>query len=358
MVDDCPLGKVNIRVHATDTRAVIIYPLGENHEYADMVDQFMDHIGSKWSTVVNPRVWVTYFAGFGPKGEIMNTTGPRLTPAMKNAMVAGLFGGNVGAFNRWEEEHLGLSRRVRQRARAFGAKNTSWLLNAVLAECYRSESWTDLMARAMDVYTFLRMFAPYNVRAESACRGADGDVRPRCCMFFGGWAHVDNMFHVIRRLMKAPWPGYGADDLVSYDSATSSFPVGQTRVLPEGPVVRTTGNLLDLIGLRAVAPVRPVRPARRHRRDRALAEIRRYQKSTDLLMRKLPFQRLIRNVLEDMGDQVTRMQAGAAEALQQAAEHHLVSLMEDTNLCALHCGRVTIMPKDMRVARRLAGETV
>lgn len=105
--------------------------------------------------------------------------------------------------HRWEEEHLGLSRRVRQRARAFGAKNTSWLLNAVLAECYRSESWTDLMARAMDVYTFLRMFAPYNVRAESACRGADGDVRPRCCMFFGGWAHVDNMFHVIRRLMKA-----------------------------------------------------------------------------------------------------------------------------------------------------------
>jgi histone H3/H4 len=325
----------------------------ENSKYRDMGDILEDHLGSRVSPVVIPRVWVAYFAGLGPKGEIEDSTVPRLTPAMKNALVTELFGGNAGAFALWEEEHLGLSRRVRQRARAFGAKNSSWLLNAVLAECYQSKTWMTVMARAMDVYTFLRMFGPYTVRAGSACRKAAGDVRPRCCMFFGGWAHVDYMFQVTRRLMKAAWPG-SSDDLACRESDTASFPVDQTRVLPKAATVRTTGDLLDLVGLRATSgPVRPQRRVRR-RKDRALAEIRRYQKSTDLLIRKLPFQRVVRDILGARG--ITRMQAGAVEALQQAAEHHLVSLMEDTNLCALHCRRVIIMPKDMALARRLAGE--
>jgi histone H3/H4 len=353
-VQDCPLGEVNIRVHAIDTRALIMHTRRENSGYRDMLSLLEKHINSRLSTVVNPRVWVTYFAGLGPKGEIEDSTVPRLTPAMKKALVTELFVGNAGAFALWEKEHLGLSRRVRQRARAFGAKNSSWLLDAVLAECHRSTFWINVMARAMDVYTFLRMFGPYAVKAGSACRGANGDVRPRCCMFFGGWAHVDYMFQVTRGLMKAAWPG--VDDLACHESDTASFPVNQTRVLPRAATVRTTGDLLDLIGLRAVAPDRPDRSVRRRRKDRALAEIRRYQKSTDLLMRKLPFQRVVREILADRGGLVTRMQAGAVEALQQAAEHHLVSLMEDTNLCALHCGRVTITPKDTRVARRLAGE--
>jgi histone H3 len=49
-------------------------------------------------------------------------------------------------------------------------------------------------------------------------------------------------------------------------------------------------------------------------------------------------------------------QAGAVAALQEAAEAYLIGLFSDTNLCALHAKRVTIMPKDMQLARRIRGE--
>lgn len=87
----------------------------------------------------------------------------------------------------------------------------------------------------------------------------------------------------------------------------------------------------------------------------ALREIRRYQKSTDLLIRKLPFQRVVREVTQDLGAEM-RFQASALAALQEATESYLVGLMEDTNLCSIHTKRVTIMPKDMQLARRLRGE--
>lgn len=87
----------------------------------------------------------------------------------------------------------------------------------------------------------------------------------------------------------------------------------------------------------------------------ALREIRRYQKSTDLLIRKLPFQRLVREVAQDFKSDL-RFQASAVEALQQAAETYLVSLFEDTNLCAVHAKRVTVTPRDMSLARRIRGE--
>ena len=91
----------------------------------------------------------------------------------------------------------------------------------------------------------------------------------------------------------------------------------------------------------------------------ALREIRKYQKSTDLLIRKIPFQRLVREITQDYkthdGGQF-RFQSAAILALQEASEAYLVSLFEDTNLCALHAKRVTIMPKDMQLARRIRGE--
>jgi histone H3 len=90
----------------------------------------------------------------------------------------------------------------------------------------------------------------------------------------------------------------------------------------------------------------------------ALREIRRYQKNTELLIRKLPFQRLVREVMQDVapnGDM--RLQSHAILALQEASEAYLVSLFEDTNLCAIHAKRVTIMPKDIQLARRIRGET-
>jgi histone H3 len=88
----------------------------------------------------------------------------------------------------------------------------------------------------------------------------------------------------------------------------------------------------------------------------ALREIRRYQKSTNLLIRKLPFQRLVREVAQDIKTDV-RFQSSALGALQEAAEAYLVGLFEDTNLCAIHARRVTIMCKDLHLARRIRGET-
>ena len=94
----------------------------------------------------------------------------------------------------------------------------------------------------------------------------------------------------------------------------------------------------------------------------ALKQIRQYQKSTELLIRKLPFQRLVREIASD--SEViksplcgkVRFQSAAVMALQEAAEAYLVGLFEDTNLCAIHAKRVTIMPKDIQLARRIRGE--
>lgn len=91
----------------------------------------------------------------------------------------------------------------------------------------------------------------------------------------------------------------------------------------------------------------------------ALREIRKYQRSTELLLRKAPFQRLVREITESVGtENDKRWQVAAVSALQEAAEAYLVSMLEDSNVCAIHAGRVTVMPKDMQLARRLRGDRV
>jgi len=87
----------------------------------------------------------------------------------------------------------------------------------------------------------------------------------------------------------------------------------------------------------------------------ALREIRRYQKSTELLIRKAPFQRLVREIAQNFHSDL-KFQSPAILALQEASEVYLVTLFEDTNLCAIHAGRVTIFPKDIQLARRIRGE--
>ena len=87
----------------------------------------------------------------------------------------------------------------------------------------------------------------------------------------------------------------------------------------------------------------------------ALREIRRYQKSTELLIRKLPFNRLVREIAQDFKTDL-RFQAQAIAALQEAAGAYLVGLFKDTNLCGIHAKRVTIMPKDIQLAQRIRGE--
>lgn len=87
----------------------------------------------------------------------------------------------------------------------------------------------------------------------------------------------------------------------------------------------------------------------------ALREIRKYQKSTELLLRKAPFQRLVRELATAHKDGL-RFQSSAVQAIQESTEAYIISLLSDTNLCAIHGRRVTIMAKDVHLARRLRGE--
>jgi len=87
----------------------------------------------------------------------------------------------------------------------------------------------------------------------------------------------------------------------------------------------------------------------------ALREIKKYQKATDLLLAKAPFQRFVRAICDGIDGQL-RFQAQALLALQEAAESYLTGLFEDANLCAIHASRVTVMKKDVELARRIRGE--
>ena len=75
-----------------------------------------------------------------------------------------------------------------------------------------------------------------------------------------------------------------------------------------------------------------------------------------MLIKRLPFQRLVREITCQLASDKMRFQAAALDALQEACEAYLVGLFEDTNLCAIHAKRVTVMPKDIQLARRIRGE--
>ncbi|MCJ1256848.1 centromeric DNA-binding histone H3-like protein cse4 [Lignoscripta atroalba] len=138
--------------------------------------------------------------------------------------------------------------------------------------------------------------------------------------------------------------------------------------LPLSPTIRPIctsrpskkpSKLTDLSSKTAGDPIpRPRKPHRYKPGTLALREIRRYQRSTDLLLLKLPFSRLVREIalsLVPIGGESLRWQSQAIQALQESAEAFLVHLFEDTNLCAIHAKRVTIMQKDIQLARRIRG---
>ncbi|KAI7817576.1 histone-fold-containing protein [Gamsiella multidivaricata] len=110
-------------------------------------------------------------------------------------------------------------------------------------------------------------------------------------------------------------------------------------------------------------PIPPAKPRRYKPGANALREIRQYQKSTELLIRKLPFARLVREIADEYASSLTyiagdvhlRWQGSAILALQEAAEAYMVHLFEDANLCAIHAKRVTLMQRDIQLARRIRG---
>uniref|UniRef100_A0A8D3BB28 Core Histone H2A/H2B/H3 domain-containing protein n=1 Tax=Scophthalmus maximus TaxID=52904 RepID=A0A8D3BB28_SCOMX len=101
----------------------------------------------------------------------------------------------------------------------------------------------------------------------------------------------------------------------------------------------------------------PVTPKKRRFRPgtKALMEIRKFQKSTGLLLRRGPFSRLVREICQSFSTQALRWQIYALLALQEAAEAFLVMLFSDSNLCAIHAKRVTVFPRDIQLARRIRG---
>ncbi|KAJ8772101.1 hypothetical protein K2173_027278 [Erythroxylum novogranatense] len=107
--------------------------------------------------------------------------------------------------------------------------------------------------------------------------------------------------------------------------------------------------------MRATPPHIPKKPHRFRPGTVALREIRKFQKSTELLIRKIPFQKLVRQIANDFKIGL-RFQSHAILALQEAAEAYIVGLLEDTNLCAIHAKRVTIKVDDIQLALSLRGD--
>lgn len=105
----------------------------------------------------------------------------------------------------------------------------------------------------------------------------------------------------------------------------------------------------------AAAGSSPLKKRRYRPGTRALMEIRYFQRSTGLLLRKLPFARLVREMQLMYTHREYRWQSTALLAMQEAAEAHLVRIFEDANLCAIHSKRVTVMVKDIQLARRIRG---
>lgn len=108
---------------------------------------------------------------------------------------------------------------------------------------------------------------------------------------------------------------------------------------------------------KAAKPASAVKTGRRrwHPGTVALREVRHYQKSTDLLIQRAPFQRLVREVSGAQKEGL-RFQSSAILAIQEATESYIVSLLADTNLACIHAKRVTVMPRDLQLALRLRGE--
>ncbi|KAL8914571.1 MAG: hypothetical protein Q9172_007060 [Xanthocarpia lactea] len=135
--------------------------------------------------------------------------------------------------------------------------------------------------------------------------------------------------------------------------STGQKPAGRKPIV-QGPKTKRRSS-----GVQSAGAEPRTRKARRYKPGTlALKEIRRYQRSTDLLILKFPFSRLVREIalsLVPIGGETLRWQSQAIQALQESAEAFMVHLFEDTNLCAIHAKRVTIMQKDVQLARRIRG---
>ena len=163
-----------------------------------------------------------------------------------------------------------------------------------------------------------------------------------------------------RQVEEARWleeVGRSPSSLPTWQLAQMATEAGPSA-LGEEPVKR---KLCPTMG--GKAPQKEFRKAQKVKKPRryqpgtvALWEIQRFQKSTELLIRKLPFSWLVHEIALPVGKTDLCFQGSTIICLQEAAEEYLVSLMEDTNLCTIHAKWVTVMPKDIQLACHIRGE--
>ena len=153
------------------------------------------------------------------------------------------------------------------------------------------------------------------------------------------------------------WVGRSPLSLLTWQLAQVAVEAGPSK-LGEEPVRR---KLQPTVGGKApwkeFLQAGKVKKTRKYRPGTvAICEIWQFQKSTELLIWKLPFLQLVHEIALEVGKYDLHFQGSAIICLQEAAEAYIVGLMEDANLCAIHAKRVTIMPKDILLAHHIWGE--
>ncbi|OWZ14006.1 histone H3 [Phytophthora megakarya] len=136
----------------------------------------------------------------------------------------------------------------------------------------------------------------------------------------------------------------------------SVAPVGRQAAIHATPTAPRSKRKATPPRRRSIGPTATKTVKRRKKPgELALREIRLLQRSTKLLLRKLPFARVVREIQTEFTGMGYRWQAEALLALQEAAETYLVRTFEDANLCAIHGKRVTLQVKDIQLALRIRG---
>lgn len=132
----------------------------------------------------------------------------------------------------------------------------------------------------------------------------------------------------------------------------------KTSLVPKKPSKKVASRKIQKEG-RISAKKESIDGARKVRRWHpgtvALREVRKYQNSTEMLIPRAPFRRLVREIVLNLKDSI-RIRSSALDALQEATEAYITSVLGDANLCTIHAKRVTLFPKDLQLALRLRGE--
>ena len=355
----CPLGESQVRVHAFDMRFDVTFPTGPLVKVIHRAINVDNSFPANWlnaDRTVQDNIW-WFLMGLGPKMSTDLSPDADWPVAMYDTvskfMLRSVKRDQLKAAKKVLVHHFQrVSRVVKKRARKV-PKKVLVKVTAALIRASSAPDLTDLLSNATNLLIMLRMLSRNDKRPGPCDFDQEGGQVPSLCIVYAGLHHIWHISNMCRLLR--------GQSLIIYkeDVPSSKLLHLQDVVGLDGP--HTVNHLLDQMGLhRPVASqskamcqsksCSKLRPG-----ARALKEIRRYQRDGELLIRRLPFQRVVRDVLQDLGKLDFRMQRTAVLAMQEAAEALLVQRFQDTNLAAIHTKRVTITPRDMELAARIRG---